>query len=201
MVDRSVPFSHKFGLSVLVVAVFLIFLLPLSSVSQDLPEKLRGYKVFQHPIAISSVAHPVSADAEGRPAFQLESVDLADVSLTGFSFDLRIAVRCPDQSARVEFLTFHDFRVNGMPVEIGDYSHAFVIKKGELKALPLSIRAFVKSQRMLEAAWTELARPAGDWVITGRVFVFGSFRKYGFWFKRAIPVDIALTVKDPLASH
>jgi hypothetical protein len=39
-----------------------------------------------------------------------------------------------------------------------------------------------------------------EWTITGRVFVFGKFRKFGFEHKRVVPIDIHLTVANPIRS-
>ena len=37
-----------------------------------------------------------------------------------------------------------------------------------------------------------------EWIVTGRVFVFGKFRRYGLYHKRVVPIDLNLTIKNPL---
>lgn len=181
-------------------AGLLLVVFVVAASSQSLPDKIRGYKVYDKPVVVK-MDQEISPASETDASFRLDNVSLADVSLTGFSFDLQAAVRCDQQSGRVDFLTFRDFRINGIPIEIEEYHHAFVIEKGEFKTLPQPINVFVPSRRVLEAAWKEVGSGPKEWTVTGRVFVFGRFRKFGFFFKRAVPVDVFLTIRDPLASR
>jgi hypothetical protein len=36
------------------------------------------------------------------------------------------------------------------------------------------------------------------WPVTGRVYVFGQYKKFLFKFKRVVPVELSLTLKNPL---
>jgi hypothetical protein len=38
------------------------------------------------------------------------------------------------------------------------------------------------------------------WPVTGRVYVFGRFKKFLFSFKRVVPVELSLTLPNPLKS-
>ena len=40
--------------------------------------------------------------------------------------------------------------------------------------------------------------PKKKWSVTGTVFVFGKFKKYGINFKRVVPIKIDLTIANPL---
>jgi len=50
---------------------------------------------------------------------------------------------------------------------------------------------------MLDAIgeWTDWKE---TWPVTGRVYVFGKFKKSLFSFKRCVPVELDLTMRNPL---
>jgi hypothetical protein len=50
----------------------------------------------------------------------------------------------------------------------------------------------------LRGAVRELKDSKEEWSVTGRVFVFGKFKKFGFNFKRVVPVEINIKIKNPL---
>jgi hypothetical protein len=182
----------------LVLPAVLVFCVVAVS-AQDLPRSIRGYKVH---LEKSSAAIKGAGISQGSgAAISIAEPYLVDVSLTGLTFDLFATLTDVRAAGHVDFLTFHDFRVNGIPVEVEDYVHAFRLQKGELVRLPRPIRIFVPSQRILQAAWHEVNSPAADWTVTGRVFVFGKFRKFGIQFKRVIPVEIDIAIKNPLVTR
>jgi hypothetical protein len=39
------------------------------------------------------------------------------------------------------------------------------------------------------------------WPVTGRVYVFGKFKKSVFTFKRVIPVELKATMQNPLKAR
>ncbi len=67
--------------------------------------------------------------------------------------------------------------------------------------MPAPATVFLPTSNILNAAWKEITASKSDWNVTGRVFVFGKFKKFGFTFKRVIPVDVRLTIKNPLAEY
>ena len=193
--------SGRYGLVSAAAGVLLVLALSSLSFAQIMPGKIRGYKVYKKTIVVNAGTAGRPNDENRLADLKISDVGLADASLTGLTIDLSAAFRCPNQSGRIDFLTFRDFRVNGLRIEVEEYNHAFIVRKGEIKPLPQPIRVFVPSQRMLEAAWQEFSGPKTDWTITGRVYVFGKFRKFGFYFKRVVPVDVSITIKNPLPSY
>ena len=193
--------SGRYGLMSAVSGMLLVLALSSLSFTQTVPGKIRGYKVYKKTIVVNAGTTDGPNDENRLADLKISDVGLADASLTGLTLDLSAAFRCPKQSGRVDFLTFRDFRVNGLRIDVEEYDHAFIVRKGEIKRLPQPIRVFVPSQRMLEAAWREFTGPKADWTITGRVYVFGKFRKFGFYFKRVVPVDVSVTIKNPLPSY
>ena len=51
---------------------------------------------------------------------------------------------------------------------------------------------------MARAARRELIESKKEWQVTGTVFIFGKFKKFGFGFKRVVPVKINLKIDNPL---
>lgn len=174
----------------------LIIITP--ALSQDLPKEIRGYKVYKSKISVKNAADKTAEKEPFEAAVKLQDPDLVDVSLTGVTFDITAEIRAFAQSGKVDFLIFHDFRVNGLDVEVDEYRANFEFKKGETVLLPKPARLFLGTGQVLKAAWKEMTESKKEWRITGRVFVFGKFKKVGFNFKRVVPVDIDLRIKNPV---
>jgi hypothetical protein len=104
------------------------------------------------------------------------------------------------QTGRVDFLTFHDFRINGLPITIDEYREPFKFQKGRPVYLPQPLEINVGTIELLRAARKGSDEFRGEWTVTGRVFVFGKFRRFGMEFRRVVPVDIDLKIKNPLPS-
>jgi hypothetical protein len=178
-------------------ALFALAAFLYQSVSaQELPNEIRGYKVHREKVTVSTRgADQGPADAVVAPG----NPKLIDISPSGVIFELAPHIRAMSQSGTVDFMTFHDFRVNGIPVEIEEYKHAFSFQKDEPLTLPEPARVFMPTYSILRTAWEEMKESKKEWTVTGRVFVFGKFRKFGFTFKRVVPVDITVTIRNPVA--
>lgn len=181
--------------------VFLILVCSLSAISnfaQDLPDKIRGYKVHKTEINVRNSTEKAETKSNTEAVVMLGEPEVVDVSLNGITLEISAELDALEQSGKVDFLTFNDFRVNGLTVEIEEYKNAFEFKKNQLVKLPKPARIFLRTSQTLRGALKELDDPKEEWLITGRVFVFGKFKKYGFSFKRVIPVEINLKIKNPL---
>jgi hypothetical protein len=178
--------------------LILLFFQPVFS--QNLPKKIRGYKVYNAQVIVSSktgmyfpVVHEASVDI-GKP-------EVADISLTGITIEVPAEIYASHQSGKVHFLTFQDFRINGLTVDIEEYREPFSFKEDQATALPKPARIFLRADRILKAAWKEMTESADEWLVTGRVFVFGKFKKMGVSFKRVVPVDVVVKIKNPLIDY
>ncbi|HEX6279700.1 MAG TPA: hypothetical protein VFZ49_06740 [Pyrinomonadaceae bacterium] len=174
------------------VPVLFLLLLVSGALSQELPDKIRGYKVHREKISVN--AKSASADA----SVKVGDPEVVDLSLSGITFELPAEFIAAKQSGKVEMVTFHDLRVNGIKVEPEEYSHPFEFRKGEFLKLPQPVRILLPTSGAVKAAWNEMTESKSEWTVTGRVFVFGKFRKFGFYHKRVVPIDIELTIKNPL---
>lgn len=180
---------------------FVLLLLCLfadSLFAQNLPDKIRGYKVYQAEISVKTAGEKTDKSAPAEAFVKIGEPQLIDVSLTGITFELSAEIDALAQSGKVDFLTFHDFRVNGLKVEVEEYKNPFEFKKDQPIRLPKPARIFLGASQTVRGALKELNESKDEWQVTGRVFVFGKFKKYGFSFKRVVPVEINLKIKNPL---
>lgn len=171
-------------------ALFLL-LLAVSVFSQELPDKIHGYKVYRDKVSVNTSTE--GSDA----AVRVGDPELADISLTGITLELPAEFTAAYQSGKVEIITFHNLKVNGIRVEPDDYAHKFEFRKGEKVVVPKPVRIFIPTSNLVKAAWQEMTESKAEWTVTGRVFVFGKFRRYGFYHKRVVPIDLSIMIKNP----
>jgi hypothetical protein len=187
--DRTNLVRQAISLSLLLLVLFTTGIF-----AQDLPRSIRGYRVHGDKITVSTSKTEDPTDASvkiGDPA-------LVEAGLTGVTFELPAEVLAAKQSGKVDFLSFTDVKVNGISVDVEEYSHKFSFKKGEAVPLPKPARIFLPATAVVQAAWREMRESKEDWIVTGRVFVFGRFRKFGMYHKRVVPVDFEIKVRNPL---
>jgi hypothetical protein len=173
-------------------AFCIVSLFAVSGFSQEHPDKIRGYKVYKDKVSVNAATE--NSDA----AVQVGEPDLVDISLAGITLELPAEFTAAKQSGKVEMITFHDLRVNGIKVEPEEYTYEFEFRKAEKLVIPKPVRIFLPASGVVKAAWQEMTDARKEWTVTGRVFVFGKFRRFGFYHKRVVPIDFSLTVKNPL---
>lgn len=180
---------------------FLFFLSFNNADAQKLPKEIRGYKVHRAKILVKNESEKSGAKHESEAFVSVGEPELIDVSLTGIRFALSAEIDSLGQSGTIDFLTFHDFRVNGLKVGIEEYQESFDFRKGEKIVLPKPVEIFVGAGQTLLAALKEMRESKTEWTVTGRIFVFGQFKKSFLKFKRVIPVEINLKIKNPLKQN
>lgn len=184
----------------ILIAIAAVWFIAFGSlcVAQELPSKIRGYKVHNANIQVRSSEDKQPAGADREAVITLGKLEVDDYGISGITLAAGADVSPIDQSGKVEFLTFQDFRINGISVDIQEYKHSFTFKKGELISLPVPARVFVGTLNLARAARNELLDPKKRWSVKGTVFVFGKFKKFGMSFKRVVPIKIDLTIANPL---
>ena len=166
--------------------------------AQELPEKIRGYKIYNAKISIKTENDRSVEPDESEALVRIGDPEFADISLTGITFELTAEIDPTGHSGTVDFLMFRDFRVNGLEVEIEEYKESFSFKKNQTISLPKPVKIFIGTGNAVSGALKESRESKADWTITGRVFVFGKFKKLGFKFKRVVPVDIDIKIPNPV---
>jgi hypothetical protein len=180
----------------LVLFTISLALLVGSSLGQDLPSKIRGYKL--HKVKIHVTAGADEPTRDGEASIRLGEPRIAEAGLTGVVLETTAEVIGMPQTGEIDFLTFKDIVVNGIPVEAEDYLHPFSIKRGTTVRLPVPLRGSVNTLNVAKAGYTEFTSSRSQWRVTGTVFVFGRFKKFGMTFKRVIPIPIDLSIKNPM---
>jgi hypothetical protein len=176
----------------------LLFLLVVPSIAQDYPEKIRGYKVHKTKISVKNVGEKTSDKDDSEAFVTVGEPKVTNVSITGVTLEIMVEMSAVEYKGKVDFLTFKDFRVNGMSVDIAEYNYPFEFEKTKKITLPKPISIFVGTGQSMLGVLGQVAAPKDEWDVTGTVFVFGKFKKAGFNFKRVIPVPVNIKIKNPV---
>jgi hypothetical protein len=178
--------------------ILLLFFITFNLFAQDLPDEIRGYKVQKANISVTNIADK-SKDKDKSEAFaRLTEPELTDTSLTGLTFEISAEIDALDYKGKIDFLTFNDFKINDLKVNVEEYTNAFEFKKNEVIKLPKPIKIFLATGQILKGALGEATDSKDEWTVTGKVFVFGRFKKFGFDFKRVVPVEVNVKIKNPI---
>jgi len=189
-------FKTKTHIIFFLLACFLFLTIPIQS--QDLPNKIRGYKVHKANVSVQNESDKDSQKKGLRVEMDFEEPELASVGLLGITLQLSSRLTVFGQSGKIDFISFKDFKVNGIKVDIEEYRESFKFKKTKSFKLKKPVQIFVSTTQTLRGVLKEYKDSKDRWLVTGRVFVFGKFKKFGFKFKRVIPVDINLWIDNPL---
>ena len=177
----------------------LIFAAPVKA--QDYPKEIRGYKVQKANISVKTGVDQVGARDDVEVVVTIGEPTVGNVSVTGLTLELPAQISATGNSGKIDFLTFRDFLVNGMKVDVEEYKKSFSFKKNETTRLPAPINIFVGLGQTLRGALGELRDSKEEWDVTGTIFVFGKFKKMGFNFKRVVPVPVNIKIKNPLKNY
>ncbi|MEZ5308403.1 MAG: hypothetical protein R2684_14760 [Pyrinomonadaceae bacterium] len=194
--DRSINTTNVrerrfFSISRLSSIFLCVFVFCGALFGQDLPDKIRGYKVQKADVSINGSGKGKAVEVRiGEP-------EIKSISLTGVEFALPAEMSISDQSGRVDFLSFKGFEVNGIAVEIDEYRDSFNFQRDEKLSLPKPVSIRLGAFGVLKGAMREIRDQKACWRVAGRVFVFGKFKKLGFSFKRVVPVDVDILIPNP----
>lgn len=181
-----------------IFSAIFILLFSVSAFSQKFPNKIRDYKVYKTKISVKTDREKSKEKNGAEAIIKIGEPELEDFSLTGITLEFSASVEGSEQSGKIDFLTFEDFKVNDLDVEIEEYKSAFELKKNEKVFLPKPVKVFLRADRALRGALSEMKDSKKTWNVTGRIFVFGKFKKFGMNFKRVVPVEININIENPL---
>jgi hypothetical protein len=179
---------------------------PTPTARRAYPKEIRGYKVELAKVELkkqeSKVAGKSSSDVGDEDALiKLGEPHVVSLSPLGITLEIPVTVAAVKQGGRVDFLTFEDMTVNGTPVTFDDYQHSFDLPNDRPLTLPDPISIYISTPRAMLGVLGEWNQPKDVWPIKGRAYVFGSFKKFLFKFKRVIPVELNLSLRNPLKSN
>ena len=173
------------------------------------PDKIRGYKVERTVVEVKKPDDKNGNNnraSDDRAAGDYANVDqllsfgkpaLARVTPLGITFEVPIVVAPVTQNGKVDFLVFEDMEINGRSVNISEYNHSFSLPGSAPLTLKEPLRISIYLPGAVLAALGEWTDSRETWPVTGRVYVFGKFKKSLFSFKRCVPVELNLTMRNP----
>lgn len=166
------------------------------------PDKIRGYKVERTVVEVkkpdSNRSNGNNAESDVDSLITLGDPKVARVTPLGVTFEVPIVVAPVKQSGKVDFLVFEDMNVNGRSVEIIEYHHEFNLPNKAPATLESPLNIYIYMSSALLTAIGEWTDSKDTWPVTGRVYVFGKFKKSLFTFKRVVPVELNMTMRNPL---
>ena len=209
---------------ILAYAVALLFTGASRAQTRSYPKEIRGYKVERTIVELKKPDKPnnQSRNQDGSAArnsdnqnnnpsnsdssvYQLITFgrpQLARITPLGITFKVPIVVAPVRQSGHVDFLVFEDMLINGRSVEIDEYQRAFDLPNKHALTLGDPLNIYIYLPGAVLAALGEWTDSKETWPVTGRVYVFGKFKKsilgISGSFKRCVPVDLNLSMRNPL---
>lgn len=123
---------------------------------------------------------------------------LVRVTPLGITLNMPMVVAPIKQSGHVDFLLFEDMTVNEHSIEIEEYRRGFDLPTKKPLKLREPLRFYISLSTAALAAVDEGVNSKEMWPVTGRVYVCGKYKKFVFSFKRCVPVELNLTMKNPL---
>lgn len=165
------------------------------------PKEIRGYKIERAKVEVRAQKTETEARKTGEDVdalIQFGEPRVARVTPLGLTLEVPITIAAVKQGGQVDFLIFEEMVVNGTPVSVDEYDHPFELPNKNALTLSVPIRLFISAPRVLLGALDEWGNSKEVWPVTGRVYVFGRFKKFLFKFKRAVPIELSLSLTNPL---
>ena len=193
------------------IVLFLMSMPMLASgQSRSYPDNIRGYKVERTVIEIkkpenknqASNGVTASSDSDVDQLITFGQPSIAHATPLGMTFEVPMVVAPVKQSGKVDFLVFEDMEINGHSVQIDEYKHSFGLPDKKSLTLRDPLRIYIYLPSAILAALGDWTDSRDTWPVTGRVYVFGRFKKkilgISTSFKRVVPVELNLTMRNPL---
>lgn len=180
----------------LALAICSIYPLCSNAAAQSLPKEIRGYKVYNAKIdAFSQTDLPIS-EKSNKAVVRIGNFSISGIGLTGVTLKANVSFRTAF-TGTVDFMTFRDFTIDELPIEIAEYKSGFAFERDRQMELPEPLQINIGTTTAVKAAFHELTGAKKDWRLNGIVFVFGKFKKFGWTFKRVIPVNVTVQIQNP----
>ncbi len=180
--------------------------------TRNYPKEIRGYKVERTVVEVKKPETETrnsgnkgrepntepDAEADVDELIKLGKPQLARVTPLGITFEVPVIVSPVKQSGHVDFLVFEDMVVNGASVNIDEYQREFDLPNKQPLTLSEPLHFYIYLPSALMAALGDWSDSKETWPVTGRVYIFGRFKKSLLHFKRVVPVELNVTMRNPL---
>ena len=202
----------------LILLVLLSTLVALAQQNDDtnrpMPKEVRGYKIHRAQVEMKKPGESKQKKPDKKSEkekferdeydetepllVRLGEAELVGVTPLGVTLDVPVIIAPVNHQGDVDLLVFEDMRVNGTPVTLDDYVHPFKLPNKEPLTLAPSVRIFVSTPQAVLRTIDDVFNSKEVWPVTGRIYVCGNFKKFMFTFKRAVPVELQTSIKNPL---
>jgi hypothetical protein len=202
----------------LILLVLLPTLVALAQQNDDtnrpMPKEVRGYKIHRAQVEMKKPGESKQKKPDKKSEkekferdeydetepllVRLGEAELVGVTPLGVTLDVPVIIAPVNHQGDVDLLVFEDMRVNGTPVTLDDYVHPFKLPNKEPLTLAPSVRIFVSTPQAVLRTIDDVFNSKEVWPVTGRIYVCGNFKKFMFTFKRAVPVELQTSIKNPL---
>jgi len=177
--------------------------IPVMAQTPSYPKEIRGYKVERAVVEIKKDRKKPGGTADEDvfdPDALIQFGDPEFVSASPLSIGLEIPmiIAPVEQKGHVDFLMFEEMVVNGTTVHIDEYRHQFDLPNKGRFTLRQPLKFYIYLPSAVLAAIGEWNESKESWLVTGRVYVFGKFKKSVFSFKRCIPLELKFMMRNPL---
>ncbi|HEV7646387.1 MAG TPA: hypothetical protein VGO50_20805 [Pyrinomonadaceae bacterium] len=158
--------------------------------------KIDGYKVYNAKVSVISAQDDVPPNIKNDFDSLVKIGKPQNFTLTtaGASFELPLSVNIFKSGGRIERVSFENVQVNGLKMQVEDFIEVFDFEKGLDMPFPRPLKVKVRLSDTARSLFS-LKPSIRNFEVAGKVLVFGTFKKLGFKFKRAIPVDLKFKVK------
>lgn len=138
------------------------------------------------------------SDADVDQLITFGTPSVARITPLGITFNVPVVVAPIKQSGKVDFLLFEEMTINEHSIEIDEYHRSFDLPTKKPLTLREPLRFFIYTPVAALAAVGEWSNSKETWPVTGRVYVCGKYKKFFLIFKRCVPVELNLVVRNPL---
>ena len=184
---------------ILKISVLSTYMMSVSAQTQRFPKEIRGYKVERAVVEVKKTPRQKDADQLGeKDLIKFGDPKLIKATPLGITLEIPVVVSPVTQKGAIDFLMFEGMEVNGTSVSIDDYAQRFDLPDKRPLTLKHPLKIYINLPSAILAAVGEWTDSKETWPITGRVYVFGRFRKALFSFKRCVPIELNLTMRNPL---
>jgi len=184
---------------ILKISVLSTYMTSVSAQTQPFPKEIRGYKVERAVVEVKKTPQQKDADQLGeKDLIKFGDPKLIKATPLGITLEIPVVVSPVTQKGAIDFLMFEGMEVNGTSVSIDDYAQRFDLPDKRPLTLKHPLKIYINLPSAILAAVGEWTDSKETWPITGRVYVFGRFRKALFSFKRCVPIELNLTMRNPL---
>ena len=184
---------------ILKISVLSTYMMSVSAQTQPFPKEIRGYKVERAVVEVKKTPQQKDADQLGeKDLIKFGDPKLIKATPLGITLEIPVVVSPVTQKGAIDFLMFEGMEVNGTSVSIDDYAQRFDLPDKRPLTLKHPLKIYINLPSAILAAVGEWTDSKETWPITGRVYVFGRFKKALFSFKRCVPIELNLTMRNPL---